>query len=471
MKRKIFKRILIGALLIIIIPSLLLFTFKTVRHVGEVKGRSTENKPVQTPKKEEAKLKRYYVAVSHLANPKTNTSKSELVSLATSGKIMTTDGTGEDLQKFLGVEKISSVPAADQIKLSKENYAVLKVEELNPPLKVLKVDGKLIWEDEDYPLWDFVVKKAGEQPFDLKERTELVAVGNINYGRTVLGKINEKGALASFSEISDYLSSADVTIGSLDSVVALVPGSGKNILEGLEGAGFDILSVASNKLTLSGSKAFRDTLANITDNKMDYVGGGESEADAASYKVIKNRNHGFAFISFNILAGGLAAKDETAGVYHMITDRTLNIDSSQKDDISLLIANAKKESDYLIAYINVSKDSRDPSTEAKNVAHSLAEMGADLIICGNSSISGGVEYYKNKFIDYGLGNFISDTWLQTGRQGIILKAIFYKEKLASVVLSPISIIDQYKPVFASEKDAKNILDAIWASSGRISKEF
>ncbi|KKQ93394.1 MAG: Capsule synthesis protein, CapA, partial [candidate division CPR2 bacterium GW2011_GWC2_39_10] len=190
----------------------------------------------------------------------------------------------------------------------------------------------------------------------------------------------------------------------------------------------------------------------ITDNKMDYVGGGESEADAASYKVIKNRNHGFAFISFNILAGGLAAKDETAGVYHMITDRTLNIDSSQKDDISLLIANAKKESDYLIAYINVSKDSRDPSTEAKNVAHSLAEMGADLIICGNSSISGGVEYYKNKFIDYGLGNFISDTWLQTGRQGIILKAIFYKEKLASVVLSPISIIDQYKPVFASEKE-------------------
>ncbi|PIX99953.1 hypothetical protein COZ22_01490 [bacterium (Candidatus Howlettbacteria) CG_4_10_14_3_um_filter_37_10] len=471
MKRKIFKRILIGALLIILIPFFLLFVFKTVRHVGEVKGISTENKPTETPKKEAVKFKRYYVAVSHLSNPKSNTSKSELVSLAASGKIITSDDTREDLQKFLGAEKISSVPAADQIKLTKDNFAVLKVEELNPSLKVLKVDGKFIWEDEDYPLWDDVVKKVGEQPFDLKERTEVVVVGNINYGKTVLGKINEKGALSSFSEISDYLTGADVTIGSLDLTVSESSSSGKNILEGLGETGFDILSVASNKVTQNGSKAYRDTLANITDNKMDYVGGGESEADASNYKVIKNRNHGFAFISFNILAGGLAAKDETAGVNQVKTDRTLNIDSSQKDYIASLVSNAKKESDYLIAYINVSKDSKDPSTEAKNVAHNLAEMGVDLIICGNSSISEGIEYYKNKFIDYGLGNFISDTWSQTGSQGIILKAIFYKEKLASVYLSPITIMDQYKPVFASEKDAKNILDAIWASSGRISREF
>jgi poly-gamma-glutamate synthesis protein (capsule biosynthesis protein) len=49
-----------------------------------------------------------------------------------------------------------------------------------------------------------------------------------------------------------------------------------------------------------------------------------------------------------------------------------------------------------------------PNQRQKELAHSLIDNGADLILGGHSHIPGEYERYNGKYIFYSLGNFIFD---------------------------------------------------------------
>lgn len=49
-----------------------------------------------------------------------------------------------------------------------------------------------------------------------------------------------------------------------------------------------------------------------------------------------------------------------------------------------------------------------PNQRQKNLAHTLIEQGADLILGGHSHVPGEIEQYQGKYIFYSFGNFIFD---------------------------------------------------------------
>jgi hypothetical protein len=49
-----------------------------------------------------------------------------------------------------------------------------------------------------------------------------------------------------------------------------------------------------------------------------------------------------------------------------------------------------------------------PNQRQKNLAHTLIENGADLILGGHSHVPGEIEQYQGKYIFYSFGNFIFD---------------------------------------------------------------
>jgi hypothetical protein len=49
-----------------------------------------------------------------------------------------------------------------------------------------------------------------------------------------------------------------------------------------------------------------------------------------------------------------------------------------------------------------------PNQRQRNLAHTLIDNGADVILGGHSHIPGEIESYRGKYIFYSLGNFIFD---------------------------------------------------------------
>jgi poly-gamma-glutamate synthesis protein (capsule biosynthesis protein) len=49
-----------------------------------------------------------------------------------------------------------------------------------------------------------------------------------------------------------------------------------------------------------------------------------------------------------------------------------------------------------------------PNQRQENIAHTLIDNGADLILGGHSHVPGKIERYRGKYIFYSLGNFIFD---------------------------------------------------------------
>ncbi|HBG81256.1 TPA: hypothetical protein DDW69_00260 [candidate division CPR2 bacterium] len=481
-KKSKLKKIIIPIIAAVFIGFFAVIGLKTAGQFKNVSlNRGVDTNIAPTPKPE-IKIKRAYVVAAYLANEKDDITKEELSALAKDGKLIATDNDKEDVARILKSEFQTTSPSVSQIKLTKDQLAILRLESLNPAFKVLTVDKKSVWEDDGYSLVAEVTKKGQEQSFDKSKLIKMTSVGDVILGRTVYKKMVDKGFLSPFENVANRLADADLTFGNLETPLSdaikpptegmsfLVP---KKAIEGILASGFDVLALANNHSTNFGEKTFKDTLDLLEENKIEYVGGGRSEVDAKSYKTINVKGKKFAFLNTNSIVGDLAAKGDSAGVWHINLEPWGKIDQKQVDELLEKLREAKKEADFAVVMVHWSKEyTHDPNNEMKNLAHQLIDNGADLIVGTHPHWTQGIEVYKDKFIAYSLGNFVFDQdWSKETKQGLIMDTIFYKDKLLNVSLAPVLIEDFHKPRILDKKEGKVIMDAVWESSKKISKEF
>ncbi len=77
----------------------------------------------------------------------------------------------------------------------------------------------------------------------------------------------------------------------------------------------------------------------------------------------------------------------------------------------------------------------------------------------------GLEFYRGKFISYGLGNFLFDQ-MQTihHRQGLIARHHFYDGRHIQTELIPYIIHNYSEPVPVHDREAKELLDDVYRYS-------
>lgn len=183
---------------------------------------------------------------------------------------------------------------------------------------------------------------------------------------------------------------------------------GKNDKE-LKKLGVDIVSLANNHAYDYGKEAFLNTRKNLKQLGIAYVGGGKNEKEAAA-PVYYNMNG----VKIAIVAATRAeknvmtpeAKKNSPGVmYTYDSAGFLNV-----------IRKAKKNSDYVIAYVHWGTEySTTLETAQTEQAHEYIDSGADLVIGSHTHCLQGMEYYKGKPIAYSLGNYLfNDKTLDTG---------------------------------------------------------
>ncbi|MCL6472726.1 MAG: CapA family protein [Firmicutes bacterium] len=387
-----------------------------------------------------------------------------------------------ELDNINGKELSRMVASGGQTTISPTNtiidtVTVIDLDQLTPEYKALTIDGLSVWDDTDYPL---VVEanNPNEEEFDKSKVIKMTAVGDVILGRTVYRKMAEKGFTSPFSNVAARLSQADITMADLECPLSdsfTPPIHGMNFLsprkgvEGLVASGIDIVGLANNHSTNFGSKAFLDTLDVLNENKIAYVGGGANETEAKSSKVLTVKGKKFAFLNFNSIVGDMAAKGNSAGDWHVNLPPWSKTDQKQIDETLNAIKTARTNNDFVIVMVHWGQEyTRDPSQEMKSLAHQLVDAGADLVIGTHPHWIQGVEIYKDKFIAYSLGNFVFDQeWSIETKQGMILDAVFYGNRLVNVSLTPVLIEDFHRPRILGKDEAKPIMDTLWQSSRRI----
>lgn len=479
-KRK-FRRFFFFLMSILMVAFFSVLAFKTVSQFVLVGGQKDS---VAAPKKADKnvpKLRRYFAVGVNLTSAKENITKEELQNLAKDGKLTVLAKDKAELGRVLknDIKKpVTEVPT----KMGKEEVAVLRVDDLNPLFKVIKVDGQSLWEDDGYSLFAEVAKAEGEVEFNRQKVVKLTSTGDIILGRTVYKKMTQKGYLSPFSLVSDRLSSADLTFGDLETPLSdsqKPPTTGMSFLaptkaiEGILASGFDVLGLANNHSTNFGTTAFSDTLTTLKENKIEYVGGGENEAEAKSYKVLNSKGKRIAFVDANSIIGDVAALGSKSGDWHFNLSPWGKRDESQVDEFLNVVKEAKKDSDLTVVMVHWSAEyTHDPSGEMKKLGHELIDAGADLIVGTHPHWTQGVEVYKGKLIAYSLGNFVFDQeWSRETKEGLIMDSYIYKDKVLSVNLTPVLVEDYHRPRILDQKEGAPLMAAVWESSRKINPNF
>ena len=248
-----------------------------------------------------------------------------------------------------------------------------------------------------------------------------------------------------FLNISDFLNSADITFGNLETTIS---DNGYNVgsiysfranpksVEGLTYAGFDALSVANNHIGDWTQRAMEDTFSILKENNIAVVGGGNNEADAHTAKIIEKNGTRFGFLGHtDIGARYTEAVGNEAGVAWL-----------DKDRMVADIIEAKKISDVVIVSVHMGEEYQSRANmRQRDTAAAALEAGATLFIGHHPHVVQDSQHDANGYIAYSLGNFIFDqTFSKETMEGLAVKATFEGSELKTIEEIPIEISAQYQ---------------------------
>ena len=167
--------------------------------------------------------------------------------------------------------------------------------------------------------------------------------------------------------------------------------------EVLKYAGFNCVTIANNHIYDYGEIGIKDTLDTLDKNSIDHVGGGKNitEASRILYKTIHNKT--LAII--NCCEHEFSIADEQNGGANPINpiQQFYAIqDARHNADFVLVITHGGVENYQL------------PTPRMRELYRFYIDCGADAVINHHQHCFSGYEYYNNKPIVYGLGNFCFD---------------------------------------------------------------
>ena len=204
---------------------------------------------------------------------------------------------------------------------------------------------------------------------------------------------------------------------------------------------FNFFNIANNHIYDQGYQGLEETNQNLKNLDLYFSGCPDSIIEECTSTIIDIDNKKIGLAGFSM-------------VYNPI-----NINEAQKH-----INNLKNQTDFIIVNAHWGQEYvHDFNTSQQNVAHSLIDAGADIIIGHHPHIVQGMEIYKNKPIFYSLGNFIFDQYFSTDTQQGLNVAIFL-EKGDNIEVEynilPIVINNDSQPALSEDIVKEEILDKI-----------
>ena len=316
-----------------------------------------------------------------------------------------------------------------------------------------------------------VEEEVNQPAAEPDRKATLAAVGDIMVYDTQLDDAKQEDLsynfADSFSAISAYTMSADLTVGNLElNMTGSTPYGGKptwnapeSLATTLQEIGFDVMLTANTYSITNGLTGLANTAKFLNSVGIDHVGTHLSDPDETpGAGAIMREVNGvkIAFIGFTKGMDGMTLPPNNEYMVDMLyTDYN---SSYSKVDSSLIldrIDDAKSlKPDVIVALCHWGSEFEFPISETQqDITDLMLENGVDVILGSHSHVVGPMGYVdvettdgeeKTCFVAYSLGNFFSDMDKEFSMESVLLNLEFTKSgATGETTISDVS----YKPLY------------------------
>ncbi len=371
-------------------------------------------------------------------------------------------------------------------------WAILPFEALEPKWKVLQVDGlSPLWKDFDpqkYPLTvDFSLTgdpalvdaylKASQQASltlpllnrDPAKLTTVMLTGVTALVRATAETMRRFGITYPARFIAPLLQSADILHVSNEipfvkdcpqpdtHQTELVFCSRPEYIGLLDEIGTDIVELTGDHFGDWGPDAMRYTLDLYKQRGWPYYGGGYNQEDARQARLIEHNGNKIAFIGCNAKGGGYAtARGDNPGAVECDPEW-------MHSEIARL---HQQGYNVITTFQHFEYYSYQPQPKQVTDFRGMAEAGAAIVSGSQAHQPQGLEFYKDAFIHYGLGNLFFDQFFMglPTSQGFLDRHVFYDNKYISTELIGIYFIDYASPRLMTPEEKETLLKSVFSAS-------
>ena len=168
-------------------------------------------------------------------------------------------------------------------------------------------------------------------------------------------------------------------------------------VNGLCSLNVGLVTLANNHILDYGEKGLEDTIRELNERKIKYVGAGNNIDEAARPVIINVCDKRIGIYGCVEHEFSIAAKNQMG--------------ANPFDPLEVYdhIIDLKEKCDYVIVLYHGGKEHyRYPSPELQKICRKFITKGANLVVCQHSHCIGCKESFENGLIIYGQGNFIFD---------------------------------------------------------------
>ena len=278
------------------------------------------------------------------------------------------------------------------------------------------------------------------------DKVELVFVGDVMLSRNIAKTVEARGADFTFPFMlaAPYVRRADVAFCNLECPIS---GRGEKIekrytfnapaksIEGLEFAGFDVVSLANNHVLDYGVAALDDTTAHLRSASIEHVG--LSTKGQPQTPIVKQVR--------GLTIGYLAYTDPRTPYAHAKEYDKLGFDTNPAkatfDQCKADIAALKQKVDIVAVSMHWGIEYKlKPGPLQRELGRFLIDQGVHIVAGHHPHVQQDPEWYKGGVIIYSMGNFVFDQWSRPPtRIGRLYRVLAGKEGISSLEYLPLAI--------------------------------
>jgi len=409
-------------------------------------------------------------------------------------KLLMTDATQKMMTTLWGQPLQATVTISNQQELAAElwkttdSLAIVPFEEVEPRLKVLKVDGiSPIDRPMDVENYGLTVKyyltgsedarKLLQPEIELlkasipatnrdeSKMTVVMMTGTTALARVTLKKIELNGYEYPIDQVKDWFLSADLR--HVSNEVSFMEGceytdaftmqfcSKPDQIKVLENIGVNVVESTGNHLNDYPGDAFAKTLKMYQDRGWLSFGGGINEEAALQPATTEINSNKIAFIGCNPVGF------ET----DWATDTRAGSANCDYEWMNRKISELKSEGYVVITTFQAWEIDRQMFDEYyRTIFKDAANAGADIVQGSQAHVPMGFEFVNGSLIHYGLGNFLFDQMEPHNIREFYDRHIIYNGKYISTELLTATLTDWSRPVPMNEKQRQSFLEELFIAS-------
>lgn len=265
-----------------------------------------------------------------------------------------------------------------------------------------------------------------------------------------------------YDDIKVYTSSADITIGSLETTFAgedrgysnyPVFNSPDSLATGLKDIGVDVISLAGNHALDYGYSGICRTIDVLDNVGISHLGTYKSAEDQDKILIKDVKGVKIAFINYTYGTNGIPVPSDKPYCLNLI----------DKDLISKQIKQAKEQNvDMIVACMHWGTEYKTSANdEQKELADFLFKSGVDIILGNHPHVLEPMEKKtitlddgstKDVFVVYALGNFTADQRAEITRDSAILNLDITKDSDGKILINKVS----YVPIYMYKNSAAKV---------------